>query len=428
MISPRPLRYSTTAMILHWTIAALLLFQLALGWRLDDLPKGAAEFAGYQLHKSIGISILLLSLARLGIRWVFPRPAPVPGSPAELWLARAVHGLLYGVMIGGPLTGWILVSTAKIKLQTMLFGLVPWPSLPLGRGWHEPAEQVHELIAWLFAGLLALHVVGALRHHFLRSDAIGRMLPASVVSYRALTAAAATALTGAALAFAAGWTWPFGPDRAAGLNAPAPDQQAQAAGPASSAASASPSSAAAAPSEAASAEPSPAAEPTAAAAAWRVEPGGRLGFRADYTGSPVNGSFTRWDADILFSPEDLAGSRIRVTIDLASVDTADAERDDMLRSSSFFDIGAHPRATFVSNTIRARGPGRYVASGTLTLHGRSRPVAVSFDLGITGNRATASGAARIERTAFGVGSGEWAATDQIADGVAISFNLRARRE
>lgn len=424
MEATSPQRYSTMAIILHWTLAVLLLFQLGLGWRMEDLPKGQAEFTAFQLHKSVGITILLLSLARLGIRWVFPRPAPVAGPAPAMFLAKAVHALLYAVMIGGPLTGWIIVSTSKIKVQTMLFGLVPWPSLPLGRGWHEPAEQLHGLIAWLLVALFVLHVAGALRHHWLRSDVIGRMLPAALVSRAALSGSAVVALLGAGLAFAAAWAWPFGGEQQA---APA----ALTASSTSQAPSAAPSVAAsteAAPTEAASAIASASPEAAAKAVAWRVEPGGRLGFRAEYTGSPVEGSFTRWDADIRFSPEDLAGSRIRVTIDLASVDTAEAERDDMLRGSSFFDIGAHPRATFVSSSIRERGPGRYVANGTLTLHGRSRPLAVSFDLDLSQDRAGVSGNARIQRTAFGVGSGEWAGTDQIADGVAINFNFRARRE
>lgn len=419
-----PQRYSTMAIVLHWALAILLLFQLGLGWRMEDLPKGMAEFTAFQLHKSVGISILVLSFARLGIRWVFPRPAPVPGPAPAMFLARAVHALLYVVMIGGPLTGWILVSTSKIKLQTMLFGLVPWPHLPLGRGWHEPTEALHKLIAWLLAALFVLHVAGALRHHWLRSDVIGRMLPASLVSRSALNMAAAAALLAGGLAFAAAWAWPFGEGQPA----------AQARPPAASLAlapSATPTAAAsseAAPSETASAVVSATSEAAAKATTWQVEPGGRLGFRAEYAGSPVEGAFTRWDAEIRFSPDDLPGSRIRVTIDLASVDTAEAQRDDMLRSSSFFDIGAHPRATFVSNSIRERGPGRYVANGTLTLHGRSQPVAVSFDLAIADDRATASGSARIQRTAFGVGSGEWAGTDQIADGVSINFRLRARRD
>lgn len=413
-----PSRYSAIAIVLHWALALLLLFQLALGWRMEDLPRGSGEtFAAFQLHKSIGISILLLSLARLGLRLVFPRPAPWPDSRLNMMLARGVHVLLYLVMIGGPLTGWILVSTSRTKVDTLLFGTVPWPHLPLGSAWHEPAEAGHAVLAWLLVGLFVLHVAGALRHHVLREDLLGRMLPARLASHGALTAGAIAALAGTALAFAAGQWLPIGKAATATSPAIAPTQLASPAPTESTAPEAS---------ESASPEASESAASTAAVP-WTVEPGGRLAFRADYSGSPVDGSFTRWDADIRFSPDDLEGSRVRVTIDLASADTADGERDAMLKGDSFFDTAAHPRATFVSSRIRERGPGKYAAAGTLTMHGVSRPVTLDFDLRIEDDRAMASGSARLSRTAFGVGSGEWAATDQIADGVSVNFRLKARR-
>jgi cytochrome b561 len=416
-----PDRYSVFAIVLHWALALLLLFQLALGWRMEDLPRGSGEtFAAFQLHKSIGISILLLSVARLALRWWKPRPAPWADTRINMALAKAVHWLLYLVMIGAPLTGWAIVSTSRTKVETLLFGVVPWPRLPLGRGWHEPAEVSHSVLAWLLVLLFVLHVAGALRHHVLREDLLGRMLPARLASHRALTFGAVVALAGTALAFAAGEWFPVGKSAATSSPAAVSTQLAPTARVKSVAPKAL-ASASASPSEQASASASTASVP------WTVEPGGRLGFRADYSGSPVDGTFTRWDADIRFSPDDLEGSRIKVTIDLASADTADGERDAMLRGASFFNTAAHPRATFVSSRVRARGRGRYAAAGALTLNGASRPVTLDFDLKIEGDRATASGSARLSRTAFGVGSGEWTATDQIADGVSVNFRLKARR-
>lgn len=178
-MSPPPARYSSAAIFLHWTLALLLMFQLSLGWRLEGL-QGLPQFVAYQLHKTIGLSILLLSLARLALRLMVRRPAPARMSPPLAFLAGAVHALLYVVMIGGPITGWILVSTAKVKVQTMFFGVIHWPHLPLGAGWHEPAEGAHSLLAWLLLGLVVLHVVGALRHHLMRDDLLARMMPRAI--------------------------------------------------------------------------------------------------------------------------------------------------------------------------------------------------------------------------------------------------------
>ena len=103
-------RYSGGAILLHWTIALALGFQLALGF---SMPKDESGFALYQLHKSVGITILLLSLARLAWRLTHRPPLAVEGG-LQGFLAKSVHTLLYVFMIGMPLTGWAVVSTSPI--------------------------------------------------------------------------------------------------------------------------------------------------------------------------------------------------------------------------------------------------------------------------------------------------------------------------
>ena len=424
---PSPSRYSSAAIFLHWTLAALLLFQLSLGWRLDVLD-GVPRFVAFQLHKSIGIAILLLSLARIAIRLMVRRPASVEASPLLAFLASATHGLLYFVMIAGPLTGWIVVSTAKVKLNTMLFGLVPWPHLPLGSAWSKPAETAHGLIGLLLAGLIVLHVVGALRHHLLREDLIARMMPRAVTSRNGLTIATVVAVLGGFGALATAKLWPFSPPAtvaAAAQTLPVPVENVAALAPVNVAVEeAVPvlANAATTTNEAADEESA-----SAAAVPWRVQTGGKLGFSADYSGAAIEGSFKRWEADILFGPDDLANSRISVSVDLASVDSADSERDTMLTSDSFFNVAAHPRATFRSSKISHRGGNAYRAAGTLSLHGQQQPATLDFTLVIKGDEATASGSATLSRTAFKVGTGEWASTDVIKDGVSVRFSLKAKR-
>ena len=423
-----PARYSSAAIILHWALAALLLFQLSLGWRLEDLA-GLPQYAAYQLHKTIGISILLLSVARLILRIVVPRPRTANTSPLLAMLAGAVHALLYVVMIGGPITGWIIVSTAKIKVQTMLFGVIPWPHLPVGAGWHDPAEALHSLIAWMFVGLFVLHVAGALRHHLQRQDLIGRMVPRAMSSRGALNIVVVLALLGCAGAFLLARVMPFG----AAPSAPPQDALANASNAvlADNAANIASANEMVAPivnaAEAVENSIAP-AEATQPPAQWRVQSGGKLGFKADYSGSAIDGAFTGWNADILFSPDDLPNSRISVTVDLASVDSADSQRDDTLRSDSFFNVASHPRATFRSTSITHRGGKAYRAAGTLSLHAQQRPVTLSFTLDIQGDQAKVAGSAPLSRTAFGVGTGEWADTGTVADAVSVTFNFTAQRQ
>ncbi|MGH6786992.1 MAG: cytochrome b [Novosphingobium sp.] len=200
-----PERYSTVAIVLHWAIAVLLLFQLGLGFGMGDLPRGPGKIAVVRLHISVGVTILLLTFARIGWRFAKPRPLAHEQHPALKRLAGAVHALLYFVMLAGPLTGWAIISTGKSTNPVTLFGTVPWFRLPLPKGWHDGAEEVHELLAFLLIGLIVLHLAGALRHHLKRDALVGRMLPGGMAaSHPGRTAGVAIALAAAALAVWAG--------------------------------------------------------------------------------------------------------------------------------------------------------------------------------------------------------------------------------
>lgn len=410
-------RYSYTAITLHWLIALLLAFQIALGWALEG-NNSPELFARYQLHKSVGITILLLSLARLAARLFTPRPPASDGPGWTRALASTVHWLFYLVMILGPITGWLLVSTARVQVPTLLYGLVPWPHLPFGRSWHEPAESIHGAMAWLAIGLFALHIAGALRHQWLLGKPeLQRMIPFAR-GRAAGVAIGALALVGAA--FVAGQTIYPERTRSAAEKASPPPVTAPTTPAIVPAAKGDETTTIDATEEAPEDAPQPLAD-------WTVASGGRLGFTARWNGEAVDGRFSRWRAAIRFSPDELAKSTIRVTVDLASADTGDGQRDDSLKSSDFFDVGAQPSAVFTARDIRHLGGDKYEARGTLDLRGASKPATLRFTLRIDGDRARVAGTARIDRTAFGVGQGEWAATDAIAAGVDIAFSFNATR-
>lgn len=167
-------------MLLHWAIALMLIFNFGLGERADELARGPERLWVMGLHKSIGITILLLSLWRLGLRLTTPRLAKPQDNSVLQGLSTAVHWGFYLVMIIVPLSGWVLVSTSRIQMPILLFDVVPWPHLPnWGHDVHEVAEEVHGILAKAMLGLLALHVIGAVRHQFLLKDAlVERMVPA----------------------------------------------------------------------------------------------------------------------------------------------------------------------------------------------------------------------------------------------------------
>jgi cytochrome b561 len=183
-----PARYNAIAMVLHWLIAALIVTNIGIAWYFNTLH-GLAKIPPTQLHKSIGITVLMLSLARLAWRFIKPPPAlPVYVRGWERLAASTVYVLFYVVMIGMPLTGWSLSSASQLihVYPITLFGLVEWPAItPLTnlppdqmRQTHDAFVEAHELLAKLAYGLIALHVAAALRHQFmLRDGLLARMVP-----------------------------------------------------------------------------------------------------------------------------------------------------------------------------------------------------------------------------------------------------------
>lgn len=182
-------RYSTVAILLHWAIAALLVWAVLLAWQAEDL-KGPAKIAVLQLHKPIGITIMVLTLFR--IAWRFVKPAPPMGDHLKPWersLAKSVYGLFYIFMIAVPVTGWAMVSASALIHQypINMFGLFDWPAItPLyempaeaRHDRHEQLEDVHKLLAKVIIyGLVPLHILGALKHQFLDKDnELAKMIP-----------------------------------------------------------------------------------------------------------------------------------------------------------------------------------------------------------------------------------------------------------
>jgi len=179
-------RYSAVALLFHWGIALLIGVNLYLGFRMGFVS-GLEKFDLFQLHKSVGVTVLLLSLLRLA--WRLINPPPAYADELKWWehaVAGAVHTLLYVIMIGMPLTGWVVVSASPLNLPTLLFHTIPWPHVAVVHDLPAAAkakvyglsDTSHILLAWGALGLITLHVGAALKHHFLDRDAVLlRMVP-----------------------------------------------------------------------------------------------------------------------------------------------------------------------------------------------------------------------------------------------------------
>ena len=179
-------RYSTVAIAFHWVIALLLIGNLIAGlWLLDPLLNSSDPetkqwgFWLIQVHKSIGLTVLVLAVARLAWRLINP-PPPYPDhmGTAEKVLAKLSHWGFYALMLALPLSGWATVSTGKISFPILYFGLFEVPLLPLSKAFGEQFDASHTILGWLTLALIVLHVAAALKHHYWdRDDVLVRILP-----------------------------------------------------------------------------------------------------------------------------------------------------------------------------------------------------------------------------------------------------------
>lgn len=163
---------------LHWVVVLLILNQwLIIQWT-HSLPKGPALISALAWHKSFGITILLLAVVRLLWRWMNPVP-DLSGEtrPWERALARISHLLLYGLIFALPLSGWMMSSARSFPVSW--FGWLQLPDLVSpDPQLYKTLRELHEVLFDVLVVVAALHVAGALKHHFIdRNAVLKRMLP-----------------------------------------------------------------------------------------------------------------------------------------------------------------------------------------------------------------------------------------------------------
>lgn len=175
---PASIRYTRTAITLHWLVAVVIVAIFGLGLYMQDLPLSPDKLKLYAWHKWTGVSIFLLVLARIVWRLGHRPPAPPAGMPAwQRQAAAGVHLLLYGLMLAVPLSGW-LMSSAK-GVPTVWFGVLPLPEL-VGKNKElgDLLATVHKTLNFSMAGLVLAHAGAALKHHLIdRDEVLVRMLP-----------------------------------------------------------------------------------------------------------------------------------------------------------------------------------------------------------------------------------------------------------
>jgi cytochrome b561/polyisoprenoid-binding protein YceI len=397
--------YGAVTKTFHWLTALLILTAFPLGLvatsladaiQNPDLSSTNADIARaatlFSLHKTVGVAIFLVSLARITWAIFQPRPGLLNSDRrGEAALAETVHWLLYGSLVLVPLTGWVHHAA------TTGFAPILWPfgqSLPF-----VPKDEtvaavfagLHKILVMILAASVLLHVAGAVKHHVIDRDATLRRMwfgaaalpqpPRPHKSSAPLVAAIAIWLVALGSGLATGAYKPHG-----ALAPGAALEQVQ--------------------------------------SDWQVTEG-TLDLTITQLGSPVTGSFADWTAAIAFTPTETPGpaGSVNVTVAIASLTLGSVTSQAM--GPDFFDSDRFPTATFDAEIARTETG--YVATGPLTIRDRTVQVALPFDLALEGGVATMSGTLRLARLDFGIGSG---LPDEasLAFAVDVAVNLQAQRQ
>lgn len=171
---PAKSRYDLVAMGLHWIIAVLVISVGVLGLLLEAIPRASRLFY-INLHTTIGLVMLGLILMRLVWRLAHPAPAADESwSPLVTLASNLAHKALYALMLAVPIVGLVAYVWHGRVFDFGLFKL----DFGLGsvKAIYDPAEEIHEFLALSLLGLVGLHILGALWHHFVARDNIFRRI------------------------------------------------------------------------------------------------------------------------------------------------------------------------------------------------------------------------------------------------------------
>ncbi|MBL4637881.1 MAG: cytochrome b [Proteobacteria bacterium] len=175
-------RYDRVQVILHWIIAAIIFFMIALGLFMVELPKQSELPPGeesvrafyFLLHKSMGITVAMFIILR--VVWRLTHKAPPLPDTISKWQQRAagaVHGLLYAVMLAMPITGYM--QSIFSKYDTKFWGIVLPRAADADKAMRENFSEVHEILAFLFITIIVIHIVAAVKHRIAGTGIVERM-------------------------------------------------------------------------------------------------------------------------------------------------------------------------------------------------------------------------------------------------------------
>jgi cytochrome b561/polyisoprenoid-binding protein YceI len=379
--------YGSVARGLHWAVALLLITTFVLGFVGQRIARNADTVdmlqVLYSIHKTIGITVLVLALIR--VVWAIMQPKPQslhPERKAETLAAEAVHWALYLALFIMPLSGWVS-HASEVGFAPILWpfgqGL---PFVPTSETVAHAAGAVHWASSYVLLGTLALHVAGAIKHVALdRDETLARMT-------RGVSAGASDAQVSHSVAFKctppvlAVCVWAGALLVGLALSGVFTSEHREQA-------------------ENADHEVVVTAGAFASGApVWVVEDGS-LSISVAQMGADVSGQFANWSAHISYDEGSGAG-HVDVVIDAASLTLGSVTEQAL--GPEFFNVDNFATAGFAGKIVRQED-GSHSVQGAVTLLGKTAPVDLPFELAIEGNTAIVSGSVQLDRRDYDMGAG-----------------------
>lgn len=400
--SLHPQRYTAVAIALHWLVALALGAMIALGKNMHDADHRPIEWM-FQLHKSIGITILVLMIARLIWRLMNPPPSlPKDMKPLEKRTSHWVHIGLYVLVFGLPLSGWIMVSVSPFSIATVLYGAIGWshigglPELALEtrQSVYPKVEEVHAIMSWMLIALFALHVTGAIKHEISDEEGVlKRMIPSLFGKTSPPRAPARGALVAFGSAVAFFGVIAVGPVIAQSLGGASSVTQDQAEGN------------------------------------WLIDyDASEIRFSGTHSGKEFTGVFEDWSATIKFDADALDTASAKVTVATGSAQTGDTIYDNTLEAAEWFDVKAFPEATiFLSDFRRSENAAdtTLVTTAALTIKEVTVAVPFTFNLVEADGVWTMTGATDLSRQALDLGQESDSTADWVSADISVSVTVQA---
>ncbi|MDH4125715.1 MAG: cytochrome b/b6 domain-containing protein [Gammaproteobacteria bacterium] len=392
--------------ILHWLVAGLIVLQFILAnlaERAEDAGLDLQQLALLANHKSVGISIFMLALLRLAWRKLAPPPELPASMPHwQMLAARISHYLLYTLIILMPISGWLMSSASAYPVSW--FKLLQLPDLVApDAALKESFRVIHQLLGKLLVILASVHILAALKHHFIDKDAVLRRMtsPISMTLFLVVIAAGAATL--------------------GRVGNPGAVEKSPAVDEAETVIETPPTVA----------EPleEPVPEPVVVRAdlpGWQIDHSDSyIHFTASQAGAEFDGAWPNWSAQLRFAGDRLLDSSFDVSIRTAEVSTGDADRDAALADPEWFDAANFPEAYYRASRFTQLEDGSFTADGELFIKGVATPVLFRFSVETNGDDRVLTGSAELLRLELGLGTGEWADTEWVGNEVRVNVRVHA---